>query len=698
MPILPLLIFLVSLGLRLWDITHPINVDEALWMFRGATFMRRLLEGDFAKTYLRHHPGVTNMWVIGTGNLLSSGINDLFPRLLDVTKNPFSHPCFHEYSCPISLWIAPRVVQGLITSACMVAVYVLSKKLFGRAIALLATGLLIVEPFFLAYQRFLTTDALQADFSILAVLLIMLYLQGRGYWWQLVGSGICLGLAIASKIPALFIGVAICIWIVAIELGWWRGSFPRRGWLKQIRDISLWGLIALAVIVAIWPALWVNPVETIQELYADLSFESIRGNFFFLGEYTDRPGLLFYPLILIYRLSPVLQLGIIACLLALVLPKSQLKYKSELWGLTIVTAVVLSLLSTSDTKVGRYIVVVIPELAILAAFGYSQIFRWCIGFGDRLKSSQTNQIFQGNQDPKFRQLSLFLIAIQAVFLIFLSPYYISFYNPVWGGAAMGQKLFLIGNGEGIDRAAEWLNQDPDYESLKVASWYGFAFKPYSKTQYVGGWTSEDKGKINILKSNRLIFYINQLQRKQPTEELVDYFAAQKPLKTITFSGLDYAKIYPGLEPLPSDLTNLAYPVDLEFGDRLKLIGYDLNQEQFQPKNRLEITFYWDFLQPLPPQSELKITLKNGDNQIVQTRQVKPVNGHIPVEQIPAKSQLRDVQQLQLDSNLKPGKYNLVVNWINENSESLRFNETNIGDNQEQLIGKIKIVDAKPSKS
>lgn len=46
MPILPLLIFLVSLGLRLWDITHPINVDEALWMFRGATFMRRLLEGD----------------------------------------------------------------------------------------------------------------------------------------------------------------------------------------------------------------------------------------------------------------------------------------------------------------------------------------------------------------------------------------------------------------------------------------------------------------------------------------------------------------------------------------------------------------------------------------------------------------------------------------------------------------------------
>jgi len=693
MPILPLLIFLVSLGLRFWDITHPINVDEAFWMFRGATFMRRFLEGDFASTYLRHHPGITNMWLIGTGNLISTKIHDLFPQLFGVVKSPFIQPCFHEYRCPISLWIAPRVVQGVFTSAGMVAVYILSKRLFGKVIALLATSFLIVEPFFLAYQRFLTTDALQADFSILAVLLMIIYLQGKGYWWQLVGSGVCLGLAIASKIPALFVGIAISLWILAIELGWWRGSFPRRGWVRQIRDLCLWGLIALIVIVAIWPALWVNPLETLQKIYADLSFESIRGNLFFLGEYTDKPGLLFYPLILIYRLSPILQIGVVACLVALVLPKSKLKYKSELWGLTVVTAVVLSLLSTSDTKVGRYIVVVIPELAILAAFGYGQIFRWLSSVGDRVKPTSIQQIFRGEKHPKFRQLAMFLVAIQAVFLILLCPYYISYYNPLWGGAAVGQKLFLIGNGEGIDKAAEWLNQDPDYQSLKVASWYAFAFKPYSKTQYVGGWTG-DKGSLNILKSNRIIFYINQLQRNQPTPELVDYFSAQKPLKTITFSGLDYAKIYPSLEPLPSDLANLAYPVNLNFSDRLKLIGYDLNQKKLQPEDQLEITFYWRILQVLAPHSQLKIALKDTDNQTVESKNVELINGHLPIEKIPITSKLRDTQHLSLSSNIKPGRYNLFISWLDKNNNALSLNQKSENSSQEKLIGGIEIVDAK----
>ena len=690
MPMLPLLIFLVSLGLRLWDITHPINVDEALWMFRGANFMRRFLDGDFANTYLRHHPGVTNMWLIGTGNLISSQIHALFPQLLGVTKSPFGHHCFHEYSCPISLWVAPRVVQGVITSACMTAVYVLSKQLFGKVIALLATSFLIVEPFFLAYQRFLTTDALQADFSILAVLLMMLYLQGKGYWWQLVAAGICLGLAIASKIPALFVGIAISLWILAIELGWWRGSFPRRGWVRQIRDLCLWGLIALIVIVAIWPALWVNPVETLQKIYADLSFESIRGNLFFLGEYTDKPGLLFYPLILIYRLSPILQIGVFACLVALVLPKSTLKYKSELWGLTVVTAVVLALLSTSDTKVGRYIVVVIPELAILAAFGYGQIFRWFSRVGDRAQPTSIKQIFRGEKHPKFRQLSIFLVAIQVVFLVVLCPYYISYYNPLWGGAAVGQKLFLIGNGEGVDRAAEWLNQDPDYQSLKVASWYGLAFKPYSKTQYVGGWT-KDKGKLNILESNRIIFYINQLQRNQPSKKLVEYFSAQRPLKTITFSGLDYAKIYPGLEPLPSDLANLGYPVNFNFGDRLKLIGYDLNQAILLPGDRLEITFFWRILQALVPHSQLQIALKDLNNQTVQSKNVELVNGHLPIEKIPITSKLRDTQHLQISSNLKPGKYNLVISWLDKDNNALNSNQKSEISSQEKMIGTIEIV-------
>ena len=283
MPITCLVVFFVSLAWRIWEIAYPINVDEAYWMFRGASFIRRMLEGDFAGTYLRHHPGVTNMWLTGTGHLLSSWLNSLFPNLLGVEETPYLHSCFSAYECPISLWIVPRLLQGLVTSACMVGIYLLTKKLLGKQIAAGATSLLILEPFFLAYQRFITTDALQADFSILSVLLLLLYLRDSN-WYYLVFSGIFLGLATASKIPALFIVPAVVIWLILIELGIWKASFPRRGVSHQAIAVVLWGLTAIVVIILIWPTLWVNPLETLHKIYGDLLEESARGDLFFMGE------------------------------------------------------------------------------------------------------------------------------------------------------------------------------------------------------------------------------------------------------------------------------------------------------------------------------------------------------------------------------------------------------------------------------
>ena len=303
-------IFLVSLVQRVLVITIPMNVDEGSWLHRGTNFIKYLFDGDLAATYLRHHPGVTNMWLIGISQFLSSLFYQLFPDWLDLNQSPLQHVCFDEPFappfCPISLYVMPRVIQALITSACMVGIYLLTKRLLGRPIALIAMSLLILSPFFLAYQRYITTDALQTDFSILAVLFLLLYLRGNSNRRLLFSSAIFMGLATASKIPALFILPAIVVWIVLIELGVWRTSFPRRGWICQFCDLIIWGVTASAVIFLILPALWAAPLETLGKLYEGLLKESERGALFFLGEFTDSPGPLFYPLVLAYRLSPLL--------------------------------------------------------------------------------------------------------------------------------------------------------------------------------------------------------------------------------------------------------------------------------------------------------------------------------------------------------------------------------------------------------
>jgi len=230
-----LVIFLISLVSRTLAITASLNTDEGLWIYRGSQFIRRLFEGDLTHTILKHHPGVPNMWLTGSGMLVNCWLNNFFPGFLGVDLPLDVGGCLNLEQFPINLYIIPRLVQAVVTSACMVCIYLLIRRLLGQAIALYTIIILLLEPFFLAYQRFITTDALQADFAILAVLLFLLYLQKDGKRKFVLASGVFLGLATAAKITALFLLPAIAIIIGLIELGIWQEAFLSRGWKQQLR-------------------------------------------------------------------------------------------------------------------------------------------------------------------------------------------------------------------------------------------------------------------------------------------------------------------------------------------------------------------------------------------------------------------------------------------------------------------------------
>src|SRR5258706_15468331 len=62
-------VFFVSAVLRLAAVDRPLNIDEALWIQRGGTFVGALARGDLFATYTRPHPGVTTMWLVGYSNV-----------------------------------------------------------------------------------------------------------------------------------------------------------------------------------------------------------------------------------------------------------------------------------------------------------------------------------------------------------------------------------------------------------------------------------------------------------------------------------------------------------------------------------------------------------------------------------------------------------------------------------------------------
>ncbi|MBD2168408.1 glycosyltransferase family 39 protein [Calothrix membranacea FACHB-236] len=686
-----IIIFLVSLMLRILEITIPLNVDEVLWLSRGTIFFQNLLDSRLAETFLRHHPGVTNMWLNGSGMVLNCWFNQLFPGWLDMNPSPDLKTCLYSiqpYQIPISLYIIPRLLQALITSACMVGIYILAKKLLGRASAVAAIVLLILEPFFLAYQRFLTTDALQADFSVLGLLLFLLYLRGDGTRRLLLVSGLFMGLATASKIPTLFVLPAVIIWIFLIELGVWQSNFQPRGWRRQIIDISLWLLTISTVIFLIWPALWVTPLDTLSKLQTGLSQEADTGKQFFWGQVTDSPGLIFYPLSLVYRLSPALLIGLVACLIILVTPKLRhsCKKTSELVALALVPLCVLVFFSTINRKYDRYFLLAWPELALLAGVGWISIFRWIKHIGKKqLHRLRINRLMRRNtQNIK---TALILTVLQILVLLPHYPYYLTYYNPLVGGLHLAQHLFILGQGEGLDQVATWLNQLPNSKNITVSSWYDLALTPYLKGKNFNLRTP------NLRQANRVVLYANGLQRQILNPELFAFFRVQQSLYSLQIHGVDYVRVYPGIVPLPEDLKSIQVPLSLSFGNQVHLLGYDLLSSGIKPGDELVAAFYWKVLQPLPSGYKINMSLVDFTGQSSNSSQNSLLNNHIFLNKIAPGTIVRDVHILKTTSSLLSGNYQIALKFFDTNNGHVLEVRNHQGNYQgtQAIVGNVKIV-------
>ncbi len=662
-------IFLISLLLRVLAIYVPINVDEGLWIRRGPLFLVALLKRDLAGTYIRHHPGLPNMWLIGTTSAVRCLLRNWFPSTLGIDQAPSFFACAQtltEWSFfPLSFYATARLAQAIVTSAGMVLLYALARRLLGWPLALGGIVLLTLEPFFLAYQRAITTDAFQADFGILGLLLLLLYLRGDGDRRWLAASGVLMGLATAAKLPALFALPAVGIWILLIELGAWSDRFHRRGWKRQIADMALWGVIILVVIYLLWPALWVAPGATLQRLYADLQEEADGHNQFFLGHFTRSPGPLFYPVVLAYRLSPVLHIGLLAALAALLIPRlrRRMRRAPELIAIALIPLATLSIFTASQTKIDRYIISVIPPLALLAAAGWEMLGAWITPWTDAIRR-RLDQIPPGRwlRDHGMTTIAALALA-QLIFLLPHYPYYLTYYNPLLGGARIAQRLLMIGNGEGLDRAARWLNQMPNAASITAASWYKAAFAPYFRGTSVDVRKQWSTGTWPWTRANRVVLYVNQFQRQVPEPKMIAYFAAQRPLYTVRMHGVDYVRVYPGPIPLPEELGHIQVPLSMTFGDQVRLLGYDLTTAQVPSGEEMVIALYWEILAPPPPDATVYLGVRDGQGNHWGRSDARPLEGYLPLEQMNPGTTIRDVHRLTVLPGTPPGRYQIEVSWF-----------------------------------
>jgi hypothetical protein len=611
-----LVLFLLALIPRLPDLGRFLTADEFLWVDRSRNFLLGMIDPAYrcttvvekwafaeglACTLRTGHPGVTTMWTGSLGLWLSwlqqGGNDSLANYLRHVSTNPLD-----------AALIAPsRLGTVIITSLWVVAVYWLSRRLFGRQIALVGACLLALDPFRIAHSRVIHHDALSTTFMVLSVLAAFIYWgetepEGRrGYFYRrrwLLLSGVMAGLGFLSKSPALYLMPYIALtglWFTLERLKKGGGEtvgMPSASGMGRVRtllrplgytvvDGLLWFVVAVFISYLGWPAMWVVPLETVETVFLIGSKYATGGHAkgnYFLGEISQDPGALFYPVTWLYRTLPLTLLGVVALMVAWPFSRRQAtSFESEAATDKNPASVVLAaciptervgktgasaffrylplillfilgyylLMTLGEKKQERYFLPVYPWANLMGGAGLVILAGY---LGAWLRSPLLGRP-EGLLKP-FRSLQGPILLITALvglvhgyFVFAYFPYYFTYYNPLLGGMKGAAKAVTVGWGEGLDLAADYLNQHVDASQTRVASWYESTFAPF----YHGPSISYSKEKGKALAGDYVVFYINQTQRLFPDEVLFDYFSSRsQPEKIITLEGVEYAQIYPSL--------------------------------------------------------------------------------------------------------------------------------------------------------
>ena len=532
--------------LRSRDLDFFKLTDETKWGFRSANFTLALSQGDYSRTLQSSHPGVTTMWAGSIGMRFS------IPDYVDRTKGYVENPTYLTDLKQAGLEVMQIIVPGrqviiAISMIVLVVCYIYLRQLVGILGALAGTVLIAFDPFFLAHTRILHVDGLLSIFMYLGVIAFLGFLRGRKLR-DLIVSGVAGGLAWLTKTPGIFIAAGIVLFAL---LEWVRGIHDgdlRKIWGSGLRaawPVLMWGAVGAVTLFLLWPAMWVQPLEVLKQLARESLDYAVQGHtspVVFNGTiYRDgivpRSLWYYYPLTYLWRSSPIVVLGLLLASMAYLFKQEPFIHSQRrhvFVNFVLFAVGFMIFMNFGSKRSDRYLLPVIPVLSIVAGLGWVALMRWVRSIGALQEWKKYSGVVIAI--PLLIQLSITLIH---------APYYLSFFNPLMGGARKAPEVLQIGWGEGLDEAARYLNALPGAEQMTVASWYERIFSDF----FVGRTINiEDQARISeqeiqeILASDYIVIYYHQLQRGMP-ENLLEIIAGQEPIHRIWINGLEYIRIY-----------------------------------------------------------------------------------------------------------------------------------------------------------
>lgn len=699
-------LFLAAWVPRVLALDAVVTIDERKWLARAANFYQALSHEEWAATFQREHPGVTVMWA-GMAGLLQH-----FPTYAAVAPGQFAWDREHLEAwltqntthTPLELLTDGRWWIVLLITLTIVLSYFPLRRLAGATVAFWGALYLAWSPFFIALSRQLHPDGLAASFILLALLLFLAWLYGGQQRRYLISAGFVMGLAWLTKTPAIFLvptGALLIVWQIWQTGRQGNSPTPRPAFFQANRGLLLgyvgWGILATLTFVLLWPAMWFDPLGTLRRMSVEMGIYVERHTTvnYFLGRPIDDPGLLFYPVAWLWRTTPATVIGLLAAALygwrRRALFTQQTIRQSA--GALVLFAILLGLgMSIGAKKFDRYMLPSLLALDIVALYGWlclvDPIAKRFIrpqspppnlphaGGGTDGASTNDQIPSQTGVGPKGHpggvtknppphpltpspSLTLSLILLLHALPGFLHyPYYLTYFNPLVGGSFTAPQVLFVGWGEGLEAAAEWLNEQPAADQLRVVAWYADGpFSYYFKGQEVSlGYESP----LMWFGTDYAVLYVNQWQRQLPSPEVVNYFAQQTPVHEVRFRGLELAKIYDMRQSVLPDFVDIGKNSAADFGGQIRLLAYDFGQAQAQPGDQFQATLYLQSLAAMGTNYNMILRLVGQDGTEIWRDEGWPWGA--PTRDWPLREIRPDGHTIPIPPIAAPGLYRFEVSF------------------------------------
>ncbi len=646
--IILVIIFLIAFILRvIYPISRPL-----VWSDRAFHFIDAIIDGDFARTYQRYHPGVTIMWLSGIAlqifSLAKGGFTADQMLGVEPTKPGTLIDALQFSVIPVALVIAASIAL----------LYVLLRRLAGPRIGFAGALLVALDPFYIGYSKVIHPDALLATFMLVSAMFLLLYVK-EDRWLMLVLSGLFGGLSFLSKSPSLFLIPYTGLIIGASTVVRWhqgRSAQLERRWTDlfwyALRSLLIWAGVSVALYVLLWPVMWVRPLAALEEVVDGILHHRAdphRNPVFFNNQiWTTDPGVGFYLATILWKTTAITLPAILAGLV-FAIRRYRLPESWPFWALFAYVFFFTIQMALSSFKQIAYILPVFPALSLLAGFGLI----WLAEAIGRLRPFS-----------HIRSLDVAIIGIaltlQAIIVLTSYPYFGARNNLLLGGTQVAKNILpQQDQGEGLEVAARFLNSLPHNQD-EIAQIFPRSAIVFRR-EFEGRTTSE----ISPFARYR-IYYYNQLVRELGDEEWHSQWEEDKktdPLLVVDVGGIPQVWVY-GDVPEDPAAGGPSFELDYQLGDHIRLNQAKLNQTNFRAGDPLVLVLYWESDGQIENDYTVFAHIIAADGTLAAQQDNIPLFGIRPTTTWRDQEEMEDPIFLRTDEALKPGSYQLSVGMYN----------------------------------